>query len=185
MKNWYLYLIALVALFVLIKQCEQEPKIKTVTKTEYVKVTDTITKMVEIEVPKTVYVTKVKTVKGKDSIVYVDASTPTAITATQYTKQLKSNNATANLKITTTGELLDVTGTINYTQENTTTTITKVKAKSGLFLYGQASIAPNPDRFAIGLDYQVRNTFLIGASASYNNITKDVYVNAKLGIRIF
>jgi hypothetical protein len=183
MKNWFIYLLAIVVIFISIKQCEEtETKIETVT--EYVKVTDTITNVVIQEVPKMVYVERLKTVKGKDSIVYVDKPTETTIQANQYDTTLESNNATADLKITTTGELLDVQGVINYTQENTTTTITKTKSKSGLFLYGKVPIS-NFNSPEIGVLYQFKNSIIIGSGVQYNNLTKAPEVTATIGIKIF
>lgn len=168
-----------------VKQCEKKPKVVTKTKIKYVKVIDTITKIEIQEVPKTVYVEKVKTVKGKDSIIYVDKPNDSTITANQYDTKLESNNATADLKITTTGQLLDVKGVINYTQENTTTTITKTVPQSGLFLYGKTSINPLVENIEVGLDYQFKNTFIVGASTSYNDLSKSVNFNVKVGFRIF
>lgn len=177
------YLLAVVVLLVVVKTCEQEPKIKTVTKIEYVTKTDTIkeTLIDSVYIPR--YVIKTVTEKGKDSIIYVDKDTDNAILAREYDTEVKTDSASAKLKITTTGELLDVKGTITWLKEEKTTTITKIKPKSGLFLYGEVS-APNMENIAIGLDYQLRNTILLGVSASHNIITKDVYLNAKVGFRI-
>lgn len=183
MKNWFTYLLVVVVIIVLIKQCE-EPEIKIETVTEYVKVTDTITNTIIQEIPKTVYVERLKTVKGKDSVVYVDKPTETTIKANQYDTKLESNNATADLKITTTGELLDVSGVINFTQENTTTTITKTKAKSGLFLYGKVPIT-NFNSPEIGVLYQFKNSLIIGSGVQYNNLTKALEITAAIGIKIF
>jgi hypothetical protein len=178
---WYLVAFAIIV-FALIKQCEPETKVKTVTKTEYVKVTDTITKTI-ISEPKKVFVERVKTVKGKDSLIYVNKPSTTTLNANEYNTRLLSNNATATLKITTTGELLDVSGTIDYTQENTTTTITKTRAMSGLFLYGDVPVT-NYVNIEVGIIYQVRNTFLVKAGVQYNNITGKPDVKIGIGIKL-
>lgn len=185
LKNILLIALALAIVVLAIKQCNTEPKVITKTKIEYVKVTDTITETKIDTVAKTIYVERIKTVKGKDSIIYRDKPTPGTFPANQYDTQLKSNNATADLKITTTGKLLDVTGTINQTQTNTITEITKTVPQSGLFLYGETSVNPFFERAAIGLDYQFKNAFLVGASASYNNVSKSAYLNVKLGFSLF
>lgn len=179
------YLLAVVVLFLMIKKCEQEPKIKIVTETEYITKTDTIKETIIRDnfIPK--YIIKTVTKKGKDSIIYVDRETHSAINVREYDAEVKTDSASAKLKITTTGELLDVKGEISWLKEEKTTTITKIKPKSGLFLFGEVSAIPKAENFAIGLDYQIRNTFLIGVSASHNTITKGVYLNAKVGIRIF
>lgn len=185
MKTWIWYVLGLVVLIVVIKQCEKEPKIKIVTETEYITKTDTIKETIirDNYIPK--YIIKTVTKKGKDSVIYVDRDTDNAIVAREYDTEVKTDSASAKLKITTTGELLDVKGTITWMKEEKTTTITKIKPKSGLFLFGEVSAIPKAENFAIGLDYQIRNTFLIGVSASHNTITKGVYLNGKVGIRIF
>lgn len=181
--NWILYVIVIGLIIALAHQCQEEETIKTVTKIEYVEKTDTITETIIEEKIKKVYVERFKTIKGKDSIVYKDNPTDSTINANQYTTQLKSNNATANLEITTTGELLDVTGIINYTQENKTTTITKTKAKSGLFAYGQINLN-GFDNYGLGLDYVIKNKIIIGTSANYDNFNGNIGLNVKVGIRL-
>lgn len=176
--------LAILIIFLIVKKCEQEPKTITKTKIEYVKVTDTFTKTV-ISQPKLVYVEKIKTEKGKDSIIYVKEPSDTSIKANQYTTKLTSNNATADLKITTTGELLGVQGTIDYTQTNTTIETIKTVAKSGLFLYAETSTNPVFERAELGLDYQIKNTIILGTSASYNNLSKKLNFNVKVGFRVF
>lgn len=176
--DWYWFALIVLALCLFLKQCSKEPK--TIVKTEYVKVTDTITKTIIDTVPKLVYVEKTKTIKGKDSIVYKDKPTDTSITANQYNTTLESNNASADLKITTTGELLDVKGTINYTKE-----IKTIKqAQSGLFLYGDVPITKPHTNVELGLIYQFKNSILIKGGAQYNNFTKGVDFKVGIGIKL-
>lgn len=169
----------------LVKRCEDEPKVITKTTTIVKTVKDTIRETIIEKVPERVYVEKIKTIKGKDSIVYQDKPSNTTLEANQYDAQLKANNATATLKVTTTGELLDVSGTIDYPEKTVTTTITKIKPKSGAFVYFETQLSTSPKRFEIGVDYQIRNTFLIGVSADYSNITKNLSANLKFGIIVF
>ena len=162
--------------------CNEEPR--THVQTRYIQVTDTITKVEIKEVPKKVYVYKAKTVKGKDSIVFVkskDTADLPIIKANQFTTILKSNNATADLKITTTGELLDVQGVINYKEKKQT--ITEFKNNSGLFLYGQTNT--KFDEYGVGLDYVIRNSIIIGGSINHNTQFQNTRINIKVGIRIF
>jgi hypothetical protein len=173
----------LLTIFV-VKRCEGEPKVITKTTTVVKTVTDTIERVV-VSKPVVKYVEKIKTVKGKDSIIYRDKPSNTTLEANQYDTQLKTNNATATLKVTTTGELLDVSGTIDHPEKTVTTTITKIKPKSGAFLYAETQLSTSPKRFEVGIDYQLRNKILIGVSADYSNITKTVNANIKLGIKIF
>ena len=132
---------AFIIMFALIKQCEGEPKVVTKTVTKVIKVHDTITE-VKIDTFYTqVYIDKVKTVKGKDSIIYKDKPSETTTTAKQYNTTLKSNEASAELKITTSGELLDVSGVITYPKKETTTTITKTRDASGFYIYASMPIS--------------------------------------------
>lgn len=175
---------AIVAL-ITIKACEQEPKIVTKTETKIVTVRDTIYDTFIEKVPTKVYVERLKTVKGKDSIVYVDRPSDTSIKANKYKTSLRSQFATAELEITSTGEVLDVQGTINYPKETTTITTTKSKDKSGLFIYGSvpinaASISPE-----LGVMYQFKNRFLLKSGVQYNSITNSPEINVGVGIKIF
>lgn len=129
-NNWIIIGIILIVL-IIVKTCEQDPKVVTKTKVIYKTKTDTIHTVEIKEVPKTVIVEKIKTIKGKDSIIYVDRQTDTSIEANQYDTELKANNALAKLKITTTGQLLDVSGTIQWNEKETQTTTTITKPKSG------------------------------------------------------
>lgn len=183
-NNWFVYLLVIALTFALIKQCESEPKVVTKTKVIYKTKTDTIHTVEIKEVPKTVIVEKIKTIKGKDSIIYVDRKTDTSIEANQYDTELKANNALAKLKITTTGQLLDVSGTISWTEKETQTTTTITKPKSGLFIYGQTSVSPLLEVSAIGIDYQFKNTAIIGTSFSLDRMTKQNYLNLKVGFRV-
>lgn len=176
-SNWVFIVIIIL---ITVRMCEQEPEI--ITKVKYVPKVETIKETTIDTVYKKVYVQKTETIKGKDTIIYKNVPSETTISAKQYDAVVKTDSSRADLKITTTGELLDVQGTITYNQKETT--ITKIKPKSGLFLYLEGSLN-NRDRTEIGLDYTLRNKYILGASASYNNLTKSVYVNAKLGIRIF
>jgi len=178
-KNLFFALLAISIVLFAIKKCEQEPRV--ITKTEYIDRVDTITKTI-ISDPKTVYVNKYKTVKGNDSIVYVKTPDSTTINANLYNTQLLSNNATADLKITTTGELLDVQGVIKYTEEKTT--ITKIKDKSGFYIYGMMPLnkTVSPE---IGALYQVKNKLFISAGLQYDKHIKTVNIKIGIGIKIF
>lgn len=182
-NNWLLILLVAVLLLVLNKQCEK-PKTITKTVTKIDRINDTIIKFI-LSPPKKVYVERTKTIKGKDTIIYRDNPTDSTIIANKYTTKLQANEATANLEITTTGELLDVQGAIEFPKVTETTTITKTKPMSGLFLYG--SIPTNIHNFSpeIGLMYQFKNKAMIMGGAQYNQFTNKVDVKVGIGIRIF
>ena len=184
MKKYIPYIVIAVLLFLIFQK--DEPKIITKTKIEYVKRTDTITRVEIQEKPVTRYVQRTKTIKGRDSIIYLGKADSTTIQANEYKTELKSNNAVAKLKILTSGELLDVSGVIEYKEKVTTLETIKLRNSSGLFLYGQGSVGNRQlSDFAVGLDYVFKNKIIIGTSGSYNNISQTINFNVKLGIRIF
>ena len=183
-KNVFIVVISLLFLTFAFIKCNEEPKIVTKTTVKYIDRVDTITKVDIQEVPKIVFVNKYKTVKGKDSVVYVKLPNDSTIKANQYQTTLKSNNAEADLSITTTGQLLDVSGIIRYKEKETTTNTTITRAKSGLFLYSGTSINPMLERVEVGVDWVIKNKIIIGVSASYNDIAKQSYINGKIGFRL-
>lgn len=183
-KYWK-YIVIVILLAVVIVQCTDKTENTTTTEIKYVPVVETITKVEIQEVPKTVYVQKIKTVKGDTEIVYVDKPDSTTITANEYKTTIESNNAHANLSITTTGELLDVSGVIHYNQKETTVNTVKTINKSAAFLYLEAQTSKTPQRFEVGIDYQYRNKLLIGASVDYNSFINKSSFNIKLGIKVF
>lgn len=185
LNNKWLYIgIGIVLVLLLVKKCEQEPKIIIKEKITYKDRIDTI-KVVEIGKAKTVYVDRYKTIKGQDSIVYRDRPNDSTIVANQYDTELKSNNALAKLKITTTGQLLDVSGTIEYKEKIVERDIIKTKAKSGLFIVAESSVNPVFENVGLGLDYQFKNTVIMGVAVNYDNRINQTYISAKVGIRIF
>lgn len=176
---WWLIGVAVVFI-VLIKQCEGETN--TVTETVVKWKTDSVyvDKIQKVKEP--VYIEKTKTIKGKDSIIYVDRKTDSTITANEYKTTLNSNEAKADLSIISTGEVLDVKGTITYPEKETT--ITNTRDASGLFLYGATPINKTltPE---IGLLYQFKNNVFISGSAQYNNLTNGIDAKVGVGIKIW
>lgn len=167
-KNILFIIAGIIVLFTLMKQCSSEPP-KVVTKTITKIVTDTLTleKIVKVESP--VYIERTKTLKGKDSIIYRDTPNDSTITANQYETKVTSNEAEADLTIVSTGEVLDVKGTITYPEKETITTITN--NASGLFIYGSVPIN-NFSSPEIGVMYQFKNKVGVMAGVQYNSITK-------------
>ena len=181
-NNIIFLIIGLVIMFFIMRSCEGEPKVITKTETKIEWKTDTITvkEIVKQETP--VYVERVITKKGKDSIIYRDKPTDQTIEAQQYETKLTSNQATTDLKITSLGEVLDVQGTITYPEKETITTITKTRDASGLFIYGASPVSSNAFSPELGLLYQFKNKMFISTSVQYNNTTNNV--NAKVGIGV-
>ena len=180
-----LYALGGFAIAVLIfRACESEPKIKIETKTITKIVTDTLRLKEIVEIEKPVYVERIKTLKGKDSIIYKDEPSETTITAKQFETKLDSNDAQAELIITSTGEVLDVQGVITYPKTETVTTITKIKDKGGVYLYGSIPIN-NFTTPEVGLMFQVRNKFGVMAGVQYNSLTNKPEIKAGILIKIF
>ena len=177
-KNWIWYVIAIVFIIAFLKDCTGGERIKTVTVIETV--TDTITNTIIKEVPKTVYIERLKTIKGKDTIIFKDRPTDSTIQANQYKTILESNNATADLTVTTTGELLDLTGTITYKEK--TTTITKKIPSSGAYLSTQIGLIGTPS-YGVGLDFQIRKV-IIGGFANYLPMNGGVNAGIKVGFKL-
>ena len=161
----------------LMKQCETKPSITTKTETKIVNVTDTITK-VKID---TIY-RYVNVEKVKDSIIYRDVATSNTIKAKQYTTEVKSNDATAKLDITTTGELLDVKGYITYPKKETTTETIIRRDNSGVFIYAQLPISSQITSPELGVLFQIKNKLIIGIGAQY--INNNVNAVATIGVKL-
>ena len=174
-RNWLGVIIVVIILVILF---EQEPK--TITEIKYIPKTETITETKIDTVYKKVYFEKTKTLKGKDSIIYKDVPSETASPARQYKATVKTDSSRADLQIVTTGELIDVKGTISYNQKETTKTI--VKQKSGLFIYGSTN--PTLTQPEIGLLYQLKNKVFISTGVQYNSFTKTADFKIGVGIKI-
>jgi hypothetical protein len=177
--------IGFIVAFALMKQCEGEPKVVTNTVTKVTKVHDTITKVKIDTFYSRVYVNKYVDKQGEKVIVYVDKPNDSTITANQYDTELQSNNAKAKLQITTTGELLDVQGIITYPKEETTTTITKTRDASGLYLYGSAPIIAQALTPEIGLQFNIKNKMFISSGFQYNNLNNNLDVKVGIGVKLF
>ena len=173
--NHLVYIALVIFILLFFNECSKDPEVKTVTKIKTVR--DTITNTI-ISKPKDVIFYKTDTIHEKETV-FIKNSNP--IKAKEYDTKLESNNATADLKIITTGELLDVQGVITYPEKETTL----IKPKSGLFLNLETSVKPTFERVGVSLDYQIKNKWLIGVGASYNNQVKQGYINAKIGFKLF
>ena len=179
-KNLFFAIIAVIIVFIVIRKCEEEPRV--ITKIEYITKTDTITETVIKDKPIIRYVERIKTAKVKDSIIYVSQPTELSVEAKEYEATVKTDSSRADLKILTTGELLDVKGTITYNQKETT--ITKIKDKSGFYVYGMIPV-DNPIIPEVGGLYQFRNKMFISGGIEYNDFTKSVDFKVGIGVKLF
>ena len=131
--------------------CECDVKSdKITTKTRVVKVTDTLKLDGKV-------VTKYKDVfvrKTDTSIVYLTSKDSSSICARIYEQPIIGNRSKGLAKITTTGELLDFSATIECQDSIKETTITKYRDKSKLFL--SPSYNTN-NQINIGVDWNLKN----------------------------
>lgn len=201
MKNLKTYLVLMIIFlligWVIYDKVTTPDKIKVDVKIEYERIRDSIKSTMIYPDPEVIYVdvTKEKIIyldaeqiiKTKDSIVYIDSSgtEQPAIKANQFNTILKSNNASADLHILTTGRLLNVTGVIEYDKEIKTIETTKTIIKNGGFIYLESSVFPALERYELGIDYTIRNRFILGSSVSYDSNSSQGYVNFKFGYHIF
>ena len=118
--------------------------------------------------------------KWKDSIIYRDKPSLTTIEAKIYKARVETDSSSADLRITSLGEVLDVQGTINYNRYKET--ITERKFENGFYGYAEASVKPIFEKMEVGVDYVTRKN-IIGANAEYIAPIKQVYFNVKLGFR--
>lgn len=180
-----IYTASFIVFMMLVKKCESEPEVIIKTEIKEVPKIETITKTIIKEVPKIVYVERIKIKKGKDSIIYRDKPTNNTTKANQFNSTIKTDKASAKLKITTTGQLIDVTGVISYPEVTKTVTKTTIKAKSGLFIYADMPINHNSINIGTGVIYQFKNKLLLKGGIQYNDITQTANFNVGIGIKIF
>lgn len=58
-----------------------------------------------------------------------------------------------------------------------------IKKKSGLFLYAQTNLNGFTN-YGAGIDYQFKNTLIIGANTMYYSMYKEANINVKLGFKL-
>jgi hypothetical protein len=183
LKKYGVIVLGFILAMVFLKKCEQEPEVIIKTETKYVQKHDTIIKTI-ISEPEKIYITKTITKKGKDSIIYVKKEDSSAIAVNKYNTTIKSNNASADISIVSSGEVLDVFGVIHYKEKETIVNTFKTTNKSGVFLFVESELSKTPERFAVGVDWQIKNKILLGASLDYNDLTQSANFNIKVGLRI-
>lgn len=174
MKKYLFQIISTLVIVLLLSLLfkKEAPEIIEKTTIEYITVTDTIEKTIIKEVPRIVYV-KDTTQEGSPEI-----------KANEYETTIKSEDSFAELKIITTGRLLDVKGFITHQDRIERTELTRFTQKSAFFLYGETSITPALEHFEIGLDYVIKNKVLIGLSGSYNSRFQYGSINLKFGFKL-
>ena len=153
---WQLVIGGIIA-FALLKQCEGEPKVVTKTVTKIVTKYDTI-KEVKIDTFKQkVYVQKIITKEGKTVIHYKDKPSEDTINASKQSVEILSNEATAKLSITHTGELLDVSGIITFPKVEKTVETIITRDASGRFLYLKTDVLNTFNSGELGVFLHIKN----------------------------
>lgn len=189
-------IVVIFAVMFFVKQCssDEEPDvvIETTVNIEWIK--DSLRSVLVKEI-KPIYIdttiTKIKWLKPEKEIVRVtdtffkpgDSSNINLIRANKYSIELKSNEATADLSITTSGELYDVTGTIEYPKETVTIKETIKETKPHISLYGMSPIG----RFSpeLGLIYKTKGKLSLMGAAQWNEFTSEAEFKIGAAITIF
>ena len=183
-KTIIAFAVGVVAMFLLMKSCEEKPKVVTKTVTKVETIHDTINKTIIKEIPKKVYVQKEITKKGDTLIIYKDKPSENTITASKQSVEVLSNNATAKLDITHTGELLDVQGVITYPKETTTVETTITRDASGFYIYGSMPISSQITTPELGVMFQIKNKIIIGVGGQYNNLNNNLSAVATISVKL-
>ena len=187
MRYIILILIIIILSLLLFQKCEEEPRVitKTVTKVETKDIKEPINNY-KIGLPKRYVVVEIETKKidYRDSIVYVPYNLTDSLKLNRYPISLLSNKAKFEGFALTSGKLYDFDGVISYpetTITNNTETVIR-EAQSGLFGFIQSNTRLN--MFGAGLDWQIKNKFIVGANVTHNTIFENTNINLKLGIRL-
>jgi hypothetical protein len=178
-RNIISLVVGFVLCALLLQFCEGKntpDKVKTVIKT--IKVTDTLTVKGGVTTKyKNVFIRKTDT-----SIVYLEKADSTSVQARTYKQDITGRRSSGVATITTTGELLDFCATIECQDSIIETEITKYRDNSRMFL----SPSYNTNRqINIGLDWSIKNKFLLKGGAGYDLNTKTPYISLGVGIPIF
>lgn len=179
-------LIALVSLIIgilLASSCEgREPEVKTITKTRVVEVKDTLVVTDTIVKPIKVYVNKTNT-----EVVYIDKpdSIPT-IKANKYNQRVVGNRSVADVEVLTTGELLDLKAIVTCKDSIIERETIITKSKSNVFVSGGIGFDGEGTvrDINIGLDYNIKNSVLIGVEAGYDLNVQQPFVGLRVGFSL-
>ena len=173
-------ILVLILAIVLILTKDKEPEIKTVTKTEYIRVTDdkidtkpaqVSTQIIKVPVPVTNYVTKTDTIyKDVETQKYVfkDTLDNGIIESTIYSDLIHKRD----VKLTT------------FNKE-TTTTITKTKYVSSFFVGVSANTNFNTsiEQLSVNLYYVHKNKFILGTGIGNDFVTDKPISNITFAIK--
>jgi hypothetical protein len=191
----YIFQIALViiAIIFFVDKCSPDiPEPTTTTTIDIEQIKDSI-KNVIVNSIEPIYIdtskTTIKWLKPDKEIVkvtdtfYLNSDSTNLVSANKYSLTLESNKATADLDITTTGELLDIDGVINYPKETVTIKETIVNNAPHLSLY---TMSPT-NRFSpeIGLIYKTKGSLSFMLSGTYNELINQGELKVGAAITIF
>ncbi len=182
MKTFLKILVLFIVILMITKSCSNVEQ-KTIVKTEVkiVKVKDTLRIEKVIDNPVTVYVDKFKYIKQYDTL-YRDSVE--IVKANKYTERIVGKKGTADIEVTTTGELLDLKVIIESKTVFKEKEITKFRNKSKAFISGGfTSQGGNPfSTVNIGLDYHIKNKVLLKSSVGLDLITNKPFIGVGVGI---
>jgi hypothetical protein len=186
------YLIVAILSILLFRQCTKQ-KVTVTTTFDYERIVDSLKSNIKIPEPvrDTVFLDSVIYLKskpilvdGKETIIYKTDTIRIPVEVNRFDTELKANDATANLSIYTSGNLFNVTGTIEYDRETKTIERTTRIHKNGTYLYLETSIVPFWKKTQIGIDRTIGRKIIIGGSVEYMPHNKEIYFNTKLGYNL-
>ena len=136
--------------------------------------------------PKTVYIDKIKYIKG--DVVYVgepNDSVPT-IKANKYSQKVVGSRSVADIEVTTTGELIDLKSFVTVKDSIIEKETIIIKSKSNVFMSGGISINPNQSvrDFNVGIDYNIKNKALIGVNGGFDLNSNQPYIGLRVGFSL-
>lgn len=181
-KNVILLVLVLIAIMFFVDKCSAPAPVPGVTTTINIEQIKDSIKNALVKDVKPIYIdttkAKIKWLRPKEKIVVVtdtfykenEDDNAGKVLAQKYFVELKSNQAKADLEITTTGELYDVTGVIEFPKETITITERFVDRSPHLSVYTMSTI--NRVSPEIGLIYKTKGSLSLMGAIQYNDFTQ-------------
>ena len=145
-----------------------------------VKVTDTVRMHDTIVKPVKVYVDRWR---NKPNPNPTPNNEEEIVEANKYSQELIGEKGTAKIDIITTGELIDLSGTIECNEKIVEKTITKYTAKSKVFVSGGIDMRLNGGvkNIRAGIDYNIKNKVLLKGGLGYDITDNQPFAGVGIG----
>tara|TARA_R100000951_G_scaffold74557_1_gene62829 strand:- start:82 stop:642 length:561 start_codon:yes stop_codon:yes gene_type:complete len=180
-KNIVIAIASFVIGVLLASSCERdvvEVREKIVIKN--VKVTDTVRMHDTIVKPVKVYVDRWR---NKPNPNPTPNNEEEIVEANKYSQELIGEKGIAKIDVITTGELLDLSGTIECNEKIVEKTITKYTAKSKVFVSGGIDMRLNGGvkNIRAGIDYNIKNKVLLKGGLGYDITDNQPFAGVGIG----